>query len=284
MASAKPSWLPGVKASAILLLTQLLSWPTLFGVFRFVQKICLHAMNRTSAGFLPVTRTGEPQAVRRVLRGLSSRRDVTILDCGANVGAYTDMVLAECRRAGVGATLHLLEPSSHCYELLAKKYGAQSGAVHVHQLAVFSQSGRAPLFFAWPGAGGTSLSSETSKIQGTGPLGQHSEDVATVSLDDFCAREGIATIDLLKLDIEGAELAALAGAAKMIERGAIGAIQFELGAAALPVGANLYQFWARYSGRFQFYLVMVHGLKRLDAYLPDLECFYAASTFLLVRR
>lgn len=265
-------------------LTEVLSWPALFPVFRAIQKLCLHAMNRTTAGFLTVDYTGERHVVQRVLRGVPRGREAVILDCGANLGAYTAMVLAECRRAQAGAVLHLFEPSTHCHGQLVTRFAPHADAVHIHHAAVSDTSGRAPIFFAWPGAGGTSLSSETSRIQGTSSLGEHSEDVATVSLDDFCAREGIAAIDLLKLDIEGAELRALAGAAQLIERGAIAAIQFELGSAALPVGVNLYLFWTQYAERFDFYLVMVHGLKRIDDYAPDLECFYAASTFLMVRK
>lgn len=265
-------------------LTQLLSWPALFPLFRGLQKLCMHAMNRTTAGFLPVSDTGERRVAAQVVRRVRTSRPAVIFDCGANIGAYTAMVLAECEAARVTASVHMFEPSSQCHRQLETRFAAQSASVHLHHAAVSDESGRASIFFAWPGAGGTSLSSETSRIQGTSSLGQHSEDVATITLDDFCAQAGIAEIDLLKLDIEGAELRALAGAEQLIERGAIGAIQFELGSAALPVGSNLYQFWVRYAERFDFYLVMVHGLKRIDDYAPDLECFYAASTFLMLRK
>lgn len=281
---AKLKRISGARARAVYALTELLSWPALVPVFRVVQKLCFHAMNRTSAGFLPVTHTGERHVARRVLRGVPSGHHAVILDCGANYGAYAAMLLDECRDAHVSATLHLFEPSTQCHAELLTRFASQSVSVRIHQAAVSNVSGRAPIYSAWPGAGGTSLSSETSAIQGTSALGQHSEDVATVALDDFCEREKITAIDLLKLDIEGAELQALFGAEKLIARGAIRAIQFELGAAALPVGVNLYQFWTKYSDRFDFHLVLTHGLMRIDEYAPDLECFYAASTFLMLRK
>jgi FkbM family methyltransferase len=274
----------GARARAVFALTQLLSWPALFPLFRVVQKLCFHAMNRTSAGFLPVTHTGERHVAQRVLRRVPSGYQAVIIDCGANYGSYSSMILDECRAARVSATLHLFEPSTQCHAELLTRFASDSVSVRIHHAAVSNTSGRAPIFFAWPGAGGTSLSSGTSRIQGTSSLGQHSEDVTTVALDDFCEREGITAIDLLKLDIEGAELQALAGAEKLIGRGAIAAIQFELGAAALPVGVNLYQFWVHYSERFDFHLVLTHGLTRIDDYAPDLECFYAASTFLMLRK
>jgi FkbM family methyltransferase len=45
--------------------------------------------------------------------------------------------------------------------------------------------------------------------------------------DQFCAEQGIEQIDLLKIDVEGAEAAVLRGFGKMLAAGRIGAIQFE---------------------------------------------------------
>lgn len=284
MADAKRARVTGLSNRILLILIQLCSWPALFPVFRALQKFALHAMNRTSAGFLPVTHTGERLVAERILTAIGTPGPAVIFDCGANAGAYTDMVLAESARAGVPVTLHLFEPSSHSCEQLRAKFASRGAAVEVHEAAVSNTSGMASIYFAWPGAGGTSLSDQTSHIQGTSSLGQHSEEVRTIALDDFCDERGIAGIDLLKMDIEGAELRALEGATRLIARGAIRGVQFELGSAALPVGSSLYRFWVRYAADFDFYLVMAHGLRHIDDYAPDLECFYAASTFVLLRK
>ena len=284
MADAKRARVTGLSNRILLILIQLCSWPALFPVFRAFQKFSLHAMNRTSAGFLPVTQTGERLVVTRVLSTVGASREAVVLDCGANQGAYSEMVLAEADRNAVRARLHLFEPSSHACEHLRQTFAARGANVEVHELAVSNATGTASIYFAWPGAGGTSLSDQTSHIQGTSGFGQHSEDVRTVALDDFCEERGITEIDLLKMDIEGAELRAMEGATRLIARGAIRAVQFELGSAALPVGSSLYRFWVRYAADFDFHLVMAHGLRRIDDYAPDLECFYAASTFVLLRK
>jgi FkbM family methyltransferase len=44
------------------------------------------------------------------------------------------------------------------------------------------------------------------------------ESIPVVSLDDFCAREGIDRIDFVKMDIEGAEELALRGSAEVVRR------------------------------------------------------------------
>lgn len=284
MADAKRARVTGLSNRILLILIQLCSWPALFPVFRALQKFSLHAMNRTSAGFLPVTHTGERFVLTQALTAVGTSRAAVILDCGANQGAYSRMVLAESARMRVPVQLHMFEPSSHCCVDLKARFASAGATVDVHEAAVSNETGRASIYFAWPGAGGTSLSDQTSHIQGTSDLGQHAEDVATIALDDFCESHHITEIDLLKMDIEGAELRALEGATRLIARRAIGAIQFELGSAALPVGSSLYKFWVRYAADFDFYLVMAHGLRRIHDYAPDLECFYAASTFVLLRK
>jgi hypothetical protein len=65
----------------------------------------------------------------------------------------------------------------------------------------------------------------------------NAEMVQTTSLDSFCARRGIGRIDLLKLDIQGNEHMALAGASRLLATGSIGTIFVELNWA--EAGADL---------------------------------------------
>ncbi len=54
------------------------------------------------------------------------------------------------------------------------------------------------------------------------------QQVQTVSLGAFCAGRGIETVDILKMDIQGGELQALKGAARLLESGAISLIALEV--------------------------------------------------------
>lgn len=273
----RPAWM-------VFALSRLFAWPVLFAPVQAVHRLLWHLMNRTSAGYLPVAHTGERRVIAEALAAVASTRAAVVFDCGANLGDYSAVVLHEAQRAGRDVALQLFEPSLETARQLQARMAPHGDVVAVHVLAVAEVSGPQSIYFAWPGAGGTSLSPATSWIQGTGSFASSSAQIDAVSLDDFCEREGIAHIDLLKLDIEGAELLALQGADRLIAQGAISVVQFELGAAALPFGASLYQFWTRYTEQFEFFLVLAHGLKRIDTYSPDLECFYAASTFVMRRR
>ncbi len=66
-------------------------------------------------------------------------------------------------------------------------------------------------------------------IQG---LSYHSVDTAEIELvrgDDFMEQQGIESIDLLKLDLEGAEYDALLGFENALKKGKIRMVQFEFG-------------------------------------------------------
>jgi FkbM family methyltransferase len=65
--------------------------------------------------------------------------------------------------------------------------------------------------------------------------------VETVTLDRFCGQEGLARIDVLKLDIQGGELAALKGAEGLLRRRAIGLIAAEVN--FLPIYLGMPLFW-----------------------------------------
>jgi FkbM family methyltransferase len=54
------------------------------------------------------------------------------------------------------------------------------------------------------------------------------QPIATLTLDRFVADRGIGRIDILKMDIQGAELEALKGASGLLERGAIAVVALEV--------------------------------------------------------
>ncbi|MGI9254419.1 MAG: FkbM family methyltransferase, partial [Thermomicrobiales bacterium] len=66
-----------------------------------------------------------------------------------------------------------------------------------------------------------------------------SVEVPLTTLDRFAAEQGIGTIDILKLDIQGGELAALRGAAGLLARGAVRVILCEVEVQPLYAGQPL---------------------------------------------
>jgi FkbM family methyltransferase len=144
-----------------------------------------------------------------------------VFDVGANVGIYSLAALAVQR----DLTVHAFEPTPEIAVHLRETATLNRlDHLHVHQVAVFSDSGHASLrrFRGELGTnGGMNFITTAADDPGV-------ERVPTVSLDSFCAEHEIARIDLLKIDIQGQEHRALAGAAHLLNTARIGTIFTEL--------------------------------------------------------
>lgn len=148
-----------------------------------------------------------------------------VLDVGANAGIFSLAALA----AEPATTVHAFEPTPEIAAGL-RETATLNGLdrLYVHQAAVSSVSGHATLR-RFRGEFGTNQGMNFITDGDSG-----GEIVATVCLDRFCVDQGIDRIDLLKLDIQGNEHQALAGAADLLSRGRIGMIFTELNWAADP--------------------------------------------------
>lgn len=163
-------------------------------------------------------KSGELKALRRALGG----PEPVVFDVGANVGDWSAGVLRVCP----GATIHAFEPSAaHLARLRGRL--ADGGSVRVNGFALGAAAGEATLYKDQEITG---LASMTRRDLGhLGVEMDESETIRVETLDAYAAREGIARIDYLKIDVEGHELDVLAGAEAMLASGAIGAVQFEFG-------------------------------------------------------
>ena len=105
---------------------------------------------------------------------------------------------------------------------------------------------------------------------------QH-EVAAFTTVDAFSVDAGIGQIDLLKIDVEGHELAVLKGAARMIDEGHVRFIQFEFGGTSIDSRTYFRDFWQLLSPRYTIYRIVGNGLRRIDAYTEFLEIFVTVN-------
>jgi FkbM family methyltransferase len=140
------------------------------------------------------------------------RRSVTpgsvALDVGANVGAYAVLF---GQWVGPSGHVYAFEPSPGPLRGLERhiSLNALGSVVEAVGAAVADHDGAGELIVA--GTAGESRLAGTSERSVT-------VTVPIVTIDGFCAREGIQPA-LIKIDVEGAELAVLRGAHETIRRG-----------------------------------------------------------------
>jgi FkbM family methyltransferase len=144
-----------------------------------------------------------------------------VFDVGANAGLYTLLAAA----VNPNVEIHAFEPTSELVECLMDNLRLNNlKSVTVNPVAVCSYTGEAYLHRF---TGGDNGDNDGTNFVNDDPQGAACRTKA-VSLDEYCSGKGIQQIDLLKLDIEGSELDALAGARNLLAARAIGCIVVEL--------------------------------------------------------
>lgn len=146
-------------------------------------------------------------------------KDPVILEGGAYDGKNS-VRLAELWPAG---TVHCFEPVP---ELFAKVKATVAGRSNIHpwDLALSDTSGTATFHIAEeeqkpgiPSQSGSLLAPKDHLQRAPSIVFKRTIDVATTTIDDWAARNGIARVDFLFLDIQGAELLAMKGAPRIMK-------------------------------------------------------------------
>jgi FkbM family methyltransferase len=131
---------------------------------------------------------------------------MVVMDVGAQVGQYT--LLA----AGLGARVHSFEADPQTFATLKTNVDRNRlTRVQLNHCAVTDHEGTAQ-FFAGP-------------AHQTGTGGLHAPESSTrsylvpcLSLDEYAKGQGIEHVDLIKIDVEGAEMEVLRGAREILSR------------------------------------------------------------------
>lgn len=159
---------------------------------------------------------GYSQAQLRLLNGLLTSPDMVYLDAGANVGEQTVFAAKRLTRGQVFA----FEPTTEVFHVLSENVRS-NGFTHVRaeQLGLGDRPGELPIYssHAEVASDGT-VNEGVPTLFSSADRGTLIERVKIVRLDDFLAPLNLARLDVMKVDVEGAEMIVLKGAAETIKR------------------------------------------------------------------
>jgi FkbM family methyltransferase len=139
------------------------------------------------------------------------RPGMVVVDAGANVGQYALNAALEVGRDG---EVHAFEPVPSNFKML-KEHVLVNGLqkVRVNMTALWHQEGVLSLHLASDMVGNNG-----SYTVGIPPDVVQTIDSEAIRLDYYVSTQGVGRVDLIKMDIEGAELYALQGATEVLSR------------------------------------------------------------------
>jgi len=172
-----------------------------------------------------------------------------VFDVGAGIGKYAKQYV----KLFPSAKVYAFEPSQNQLRILSSIEGVtpvNAAVLNIDGWTTFNMAGS-----KWY------LNSVLGFVEGWIRGGTVAVEVPILTLDNFCEDQGIKTVDLLKIDIQGAELLALKGAQGLLSEGRIRLINSEL------------QYQYRYKGQCWHYEVCAE-LARYGFYLHTLYPVY----------
>lgn len=196
----------------------------------------------------------------------------TIIDAGANVGNMT----LKYKSLFPHATIHAFEPFQASFEQLTRNTAHLQGVIP-NQLGLADANGTRQFHANQTPSTNSLFPATTQALQGTG--GERFKSTALVSidlvtLDTYALDHDLQQIDILKLDVQGAEPQVLQGAAHLIQSGAIHLIFTEIMVAPFYEGQqHLHQALQMYD-QLGFRLYNFYDLSAFEGPLRQLDAIF----------
>lgn len=196
------------------------------------------------------------------------------IDIGGNVGNYS----AELRRRNPDLEIHTFEPASTNIEKLRRRF-ENDGKTSIIPFGLSDEASSAKLYANEPGSGLGSLTRRNlDHIQVSF---DHEEDVRLMRFDSYWASElGRRPIDIVKIDVEGHELATLKGFGDALD--ATKVVQFEFGGCNIDTRTYFKDFWDFLTERgFSIHRITPLGAAPLAQY-READEFFSTTNYIAV--
>lgn len=154
-----------------------------------------------------------------VIKKVASHNGAIVIDGGANVGGYTKAIYNQ----NPDAIIYAFEPVAPTFETLKENIAHCKTATPIQQ-GLYSEEKEQEIHL-FP----SSTHSSLYDIKGWKLQSKETTTITLTTGDAFMKAHKLSHIDLLKIDVEGAEYDALLGFKQSLTDGKIRAIQFEYG-------------------------------------------------------
>lgn len=150
---------------------------------------------------------------------VNPKDELVIFDIGSNVGDTVEKYRVMCKNAEI----HSFEAIPHVMKIQEKKFQSDP-EIYVNNIAISDEEGK--------------FTYRVNNYQDTSSLLNANKDflpdrygdvydmkyeveIMMTTLDNYCVKRGIESIDIIKMDIQGAELKALQGAHQLLTSGKV---------------------------------------------------------------
>ena len=210
---------------------------------------------------------GEADLIRACVAAADPARGFAAIDVGANLGAWSQVVLDESKARGTTARLDLFEPVPGALARLRARFADERRAT-IHAIAASDTVGEAQMNIVGDHAGTNSLSPSIDPAASA-------ITVPTTTLDAFVGGER--HVDLIKIDAEGHDFAILRGLGEALARRQVGVVQFEYNWRWLTNGASLYAVFDWLPAGYALGRVAPGGIELIERWVPELDRFFEGN-------
>ena len=190
-------------------------------------------------------------------RLLGQKNELIIFD----VGAYIGDIAVTYKKMFPQSTIHCFEPFPDSFQKLNNLCRDES--IKAHQIAFSNKKGKTT-FHTNVDLSCNSLLPPTEgefKCYSAKSIKDGEIQVDTDTIDNFCVDAGISGIDILKLDVEGAEVKVLEGASKMLSHQVIKLIYSEVMFIPHYTGGCLFHELAAFLDKYGYTLLNFYHLR-----------------------
>lgn len=180
-----------------------------------------------------------------------------------DIGAFVGQISAKYAEIFPGGQIYAFEPFQDSFSNL-QKLTKQHPNIYPANLAVLDFVGTTQLNINNDPTCNSIFPRPTNAVKYYSPSSENVQNVEvnTTTVDDFCQQKQIKFIDILKIDVEGAEIKVLSGATQMLAQHAVGLIYCEVMFISHYQGGCLYHDIAEYLANYGYSLFNLFNLKQ----------------------